>query len=94
VVTAVETHYYWPDLRSDFREILRVLKPGGRFIIVAEAYRGRRFDWIYAPAMRVLGGTYMTLAQHRKLMTGAGFQSVDVIPHPKGWMCAVGDKPT
>ncbi len=27
VVTAVETHYYWPDLPANVREILRVLKP-------------------------------------------------------------------
>src|SRR5450432_3149598 len=29
LVTAVETHYYWPDLNADMQEILRVLKPGG-----------------------------------------------------------------
>ena len=28
-VTAVETHYYWPDLIADLQEIIRVLKPGG-----------------------------------------------------------------
>src|SRR5262245_21134032 len=27
LVTAVETHYYWPDPVKDFQEILRVLKP-------------------------------------------------------------------
>ena len=32
LVTAVETQYYWPDLAHDMREILRVLKPGGRFL--------------------------------------------------------------
>jgi ubiquinone/menaquinone biosynthesis C-methylase UbiE len=29
IVTAVETHYYWPNLPANVREILRVLKPGG-----------------------------------------------------------------
>lgn len=92
LVTAVETHYYWPDLQNDLREIIRVLKPDGQFIIVAEAYRGRRLDWIYRPAMRVLGGAYMTPGQHRDAMTAAGFRSVEVVQHPKGWMCAVGIK--
>jgi ubiquinone/menaquinone biosynthesis C-methylase UbiE len=55
LVTAVETHYYWPDLSSDMREILRVLKPGGRLVIIAEAYKGRRFDLLYRPIMKVLG---------------------------------------
>jgi SAM-dependent methyltransferase len=40
VDTAVETQYYWPDLKNDKGEILRVLKPGGRLMIVAESYKG------------------------------------------------------
>src|SRR5262249_1164596 len=39
LVTAVETQYYWPDLTNDMREILRVLKPGGTLLILAEVYR-------------------------------------------------------
>src|SRR5437660_1250428 len=43
LVTAVETHYYWPDLNADLREILRVLKPRGTVIIVAESYKGGKY---------------------------------------------------
>src|SRR5262249_22726530 len=48
LVTAVETHYYWPNLRADAREILRVLKPGGTFIAIVEAYKRSRNDWLIA----------------------------------------------
>jgi ubiquinone/menaquinone biosynthesis C-methylase UbiE len=40
LVTAVETHFWWPDLPGDMREIFRVLKPGGTLVLVAEVYKG------------------------------------------------------
>ncbi|MBO7138444.1 MAG: class I SAM-dependent methyltransferase [Bacteroidaceae bacterium] len=36
LVTAVETVYFWPNLPGCFAEVLRVLKPGGRFAIMVE----------------------------------------------------------
>ena len=36
-VTAFETVYFWPDLPQCFREVSRVLKPGGTFLICNEA---------------------------------------------------------
>src|ERR1700753_2670048 len=38
LITAVETQYYWPDPVKDMREVLRVLKPVGTFIVIAESY--------------------------------------------------------
>jgi len=91
LVTAVETHYYWPDLPADLREILRVLKPGGKLAIIAETYRGRSFDLVYRPAMKLLRATYLTVAEHRDLLSQAGYTEVAVSEERgKGWICAVG----
>lgn len=91
LVTAVETHYYWPDLAADFREVLRVLAPGGRFLLIAETYKGRPMDWLYWPAMRLmLRAHYLSLDEHRRALVAAGFTNVEVHAHPAGWMCAVG----
>ena len=94
LATAVETHYYWPDLVSDLREIRRVLKPDGRVVLIAEAYRGRRADWLYRPVMRLLGAEYLTADQHRAALESAGYTNVQVHTEPsKGWLCAVGSSP-
>lgn len=37
LVTAFETVYFWPGPEDSFREVFRILKPGGTFLIVNEA---------------------------------------------------------
>src|SRR4029077_15229183 len=40
LVTAVETHFWWPNLQADMREVFRVVKRGGKLIVIAEVYKG------------------------------------------------------
>jgi len=92
LVTAVETHYYWPDLVADLGEIRRTLKRGGRLIVIAETYKGRKdLDGLFQVTMKILGGDSLTADEHREAFESAGFSEVEVFEEPKkGWICCVG----
>ena len=93
LVTAVETHYYWPSLVSDMQEIRRVLKPGGRLILVVEAYKQRKYDPLNGAAMRLLRATYLTVREHSQLLTEAGYSEIEMFEETKkGWLCGVAKK--
>ena len=94
LATAVETHYYWPELVHDLGEVRRVLKAGAHLVLIAETYRGQRLDWLYRPAMRLLRAKYLTVDEHRAALESAGYANVEVHTEPsKGWLCAVGSVP-
>ena len=94
IVTAVETHYYWPDLPANVRDILRVLKPGGTCAIIAETYRGGPLRLLYGIVMPLLGAAFLSDAEHCDLLTRAGFCEVKT-HHVSGrnWICATGRRP-
>jgi ubiquinone/menaquinone biosynthesis C-methylase UbiE len=94
LVTAVETQYYWPDLVKDMQEILRVLKPGGTLIIIAESYKGGRYDKLHWPVMRLLRSALLSVDEHRELFSKAGYIDVQTFEdRKKGWFCGTGKKP-
>jgi SAM-dependent methyltransferase len=96
LVTAVETHFWWPDLPADMREVLRVLKPGGTLIIIAEIYRGAatRMAQLAEKYLPLSGMQLLTVNEHRELFANAGYTDVRVIEERgKGWICAIGRKP-
>jgi ubiquinone/menaquinone biosynthesis C-methylase UbiE len=96
VVTAVETHFWWPNLAADMREVFRVVKAGGRLVVVAEVYKGAgtmtsKFAEKYAGRT---GMTILSAEEHRELFANAGYSGVQVIEkREKTWICVVGRKP-
>jgi SAM-dependent methyltransferase len=94
VVTAIETQYYWPNLQGDMQEILRVLKPGGRLMVVAENYKGAHNDAVVGTVMKFLGSSRLSIDDQRALFLSAGFEGVEIAEERrKGWICAIGTKP-
>jgi ubiquinone/menaquinone biosynthesis C-methylase UbiE len=96
LITAVETHFWWPNLPGDMREVFRVLKPGGMLILIAEVYKGAnttmaRLCEKYAPQT---GLKLLSIDEHRELLAKTGFSDVQVDTDPgKGWICVTGKKP-
>lgn len=39
IITAIQTHYFWPDLKNDVKEVYKVLKSKGEFALVSEIYK-------------------------------------------------------
>src|SRR4029077_1633456 len=96
LITAVETHFWWPNLSADMHEIFRVLKPGGKLILIAEIYKGAnttvsKFGEKFA---KQSGMTLLSANEHRELFANAGYSDIQVIEErKKTWICAIVRKP-
>lgn len=87
-VTAFETVYFWPDLQKAFQQILRVLKPGGQFLLVCEMDDINSTTWT-----RLINGmTIYTGEDLKQRLLIAGFASVNLQRNKAGWIALLAEK--
>jgi hypothetical protein len=72
------------------------LKAGGTFLIIAQVYRGStdRNARLIEKYLPEVGLKLMTIAEHRSLLEGSGFDEIDIdVVSDKGWICCKAAKP-
>lgn len=95
LVTAVNTHNYWPDLIGDMREVLRVLKPGGTLMILGGAYKGGKYAERNQKFAELVDIALPSFDELRELFSTAGYSDVRVFKEPTwGWICGLGVRPS
>ena len=74
LVSAFETIYFWPNITETFKEVFRIIKPHGQFMI-AQGTDGNHPDdekWLAT----VEGMSVYTAPELKKYLLNAGFKSV------------------
>ncbi|MCR5403307.1 MAG: class I SAM-dependent methyltransferase [Butyrivibrio sp.] len=85
LVTAFETVFFWPDTEENFKEVYRIVKPGGRFVVINN-YGDPKIDW----EKKVPCMTRYTADQIKSFMENAGFIKVG-ISKKENLFCVVGN---
>jgi ubiquinone/menaquinone biosynthesis C-methylase UbiE len=82
-VIAFETVYFWPDIENDIREVRRVLRAGGLFLICNDASDPADETWTSRiDGMRVYSEDELT-----NLLLNNGFSDISRDKNKRGWLC-------
>ena len=87
LVSAFETIYFWPNIGETFKEVSRIIKPNGRFMI-AQGTDGTHPDdekWLAT----VEGMSVYNASQLKEYLLNAGFKSVEIFKKENDYILVV-----
>jgi ubiquinone/menaquinone biosynthesis C-methylase UbiE len=92
LVTAVETYYFWPNLPQAFREINRVLKAGGKLLIISEMVKDGTYEVENAEMITQVQVKLYSMQELEGMLEAEGFK-VQVSRKPNSpWNVVVAQK--
>lgn len=78
VVTAIETYYFWNSLSDALQEIIRVLKPGGKLLMVNEMIKDGVYEIKHAKIIEKTHARLFPLQEISDIMHSIGFAHVAI----------------
>lgn len=92
-ITTVESFYFWPKPEQNLREVRRILKEDGIFLLIADIYGGYDFDEHTKDNIQKYDLYNPSPEEFERLFRDAGFSNVAVhLKDGTSWICVEGRK--
>lgn len=93
VITAVETYYFWPEKLNDLKEVYRVLKSGGKLLLVFEMVKSEEEPHKWDNVEKSLGIEAVSKDGIADILLHAGYQNIRTYSKSStGWLCVTAEK--
>ncbi len=93
LVTAIETYYFWLDKLHDLVEIHRVLRSGGKLLLVFEMLKSEENPDRWKAVEERLNIKAVSREEINEMLLRAGYQNIRIhIRHDEGRLCAIAEK--
>ena len=92
-IITVESFYFWPNPIENLKEVLRILKKGGKFMLVAEIYGKEGLSEETLNNIRIFNLLNPTKAEFREMFEKSGFANIEIhLKDGTDWISVIGYK--
>ena len=92
-IITVESFYFWPEPEENLKEVVRVLKPGGQFLLIADIYGKAGLDPDTLRNIELYDLFNPSKEEFHLMFRDAGFTAVRIhLQEGTDWICVEGIK--